>query len=116
MATGGSGSLAPLTSRSAADGGMNMQLSDAQMAPRPYASNENNFPAQALTTQSSAGGPDTSMQGRPKKAVRFQVYNAKDMETLRSMRQTMENKFQKMKERSNSPATTRAELIELTKQ
>ena len=56
-----------------------------------------------------------SMHNRPKKAVRFQVYNAKDMETLRSMRYNMEEKFHKLKERSQSPATSRAELIEMAR-
>ena len=60
-------------------------------------------------------GLDNSTQSRPKKAVRFQVYNAKDMETLRSMRFSMEDKFNRIKERSNSPATSRAELADLVK-
>ena len=52
---------------------------------------------------------------RPKKAVRFQVYNAKDMETLRSMRHNMEEKFEKITQRSRSPAASRAELLQQIK-
>ena len=33
------------------------------------------------------------------------------MHTLRSMRQTMQDKFQKMQERSQSPVATRAEVL-----
>ena len=42
---------------------------------------------------SSGDQIESSAQGRPKKNVRFQVYNAKDMDSLRSMRFTLQDKF-----------------------
>ena len=53
---------------------------------------------------------ETSSFNRPKKAVRFQVYNAKDMETIRSMRLTLEEKFNSIKERSQSPSYSRGAI------
>ena len=62
---------------------------------------------QLLTSEELAGigelNNETSSFNRPKKAVRFQVYNAKDMETIRSMRLTLEEKFNSIRERSQSP-------------
>ena len=43
------------------------------------------------------------------------MYNAKDMESLRSMRHTMEEKFNRITQRSRSPVPSRAELIQSLK-
>ena len=72
-----------LSTKSAATGTAN-NISDAFIVPRPYASNEIRAePRDELPANQEAG---SNLGSRPKKAVRFQVYNAKDMETLRSMR------------------------------
>ena len=106
-----------LSTQSAATGAGNINnISDAFIVPRPYASNEIRAESrddQQIATPTEAA---SNLGSRPKKAVRFQVYNAKDMETLRSMRHQMESRFQQMKERSNSPVTSRAELIKIAKQ
>ena len=74
-----------LSSRSAVTAGHDM--SEAQIAPRPYASNEIRVhPVNEDLIGQDAPGASSNPTSRPKKAVRFQVYNAKDMETLRSMR------------------------------
>ena len=74
----------------------------------------NKFASEQLGSEPPA--TDSLGATRPKKAVRFQVYNAKDMESLRSMRHTMEEKFNRITQRSRSPVVSRAELISQLKQ
>ena len=80
------GTSPQLSTQSAATGAANHNISDAFIVPRPYASNEIRAESrddQQIATPTEAA---SNLGSRPKKAVRFQVYNAKDMETLRSMR------------------------------